>query len=182
MIDLRLDSQDHHAQLRATLRNYLQAAAPPEVINQLDREGRYPEDIVEGMAELGVFGLTISPEYGGVGADAISVAIACEELQRAGLSLLSAVAPTITYCAPAIETFGTEQLRRELLPSVAKGLVRMAIGLTEPDTGSDLSATTMSANPVSGGFLVSGTKVWCTGAARADYIVALARTARGSSG
>jgi len=176
VIDLRLDSDPHHASLRSTLRSYLDANAPGPVVNELDREGTYPEAIIAGLADLGIFGLSIPAEYGGVDADPVSVAIACEELQRAGLSLLSAVAPTITYCAPAILRSGSDELRRDLLPRIATGDVRMAIGLTEPDAGSDLSAVAMTARPVDGGFVVNGTKVWCTGAARADYVVALART------
>jgi alkylation response protein AidB-like acyl-CoA dehydrogenase len=175
MTPLVAEAEEHRA-LRSVLRDYLELHAPGEVVNRLDDAGEYPESIIAGLAELGIFGLNISAEFGGSGADLTSVAIVCEELQRAGLSLLSAVAPTITYCAPAIERFGSDELKREILPRVATGGLRMAIGLTESDVGSDLSRTSASARTVDGGFVVRGTKVWSTGAARADFVVTLVRS------
>ena len=181
MTPLLAEAEEHQA-VRSVLRDYLELHAPGEVVNRLDDAGEYPESIIAGLAELGIFGLNISAEFGGSGADLTSVAIVCEELQRAGLSLLSAVAPTITYCAPAIERFGSDELKREILPRVATGGLRMAIGLTESDVGSDLSRTSASARTVEGGFVVHGTKVWSTGAARADFVVTLVRSDPAATG
>jgi alkylation response protein AidB-like acyl-CoA dehydrogenase len=178
----RLDREPHHIELRATLRVYLERNAPNNVINDLDREGIYPEEIVSGLADLGIWGALIREDYGGAGADIVSVAIACEELQRAGACLSSALAPTVTYCARAIEWFGSEDLRQRILPGIAEGRTRMGIGLSEPDAASDLSRVATRADAVEGGFRVVGSKVWCTGAAVASHIVTLARTDRERSG
>lgn len=173
---------DHHLELRATLRRYLERHAPTEVVHRLDAEGRYPAEIVAGLAELGICGATIAERYGGSQADATSIAIISEELQRAGSSIASALTPTLTFCAPGIQLHGTDEQRERLLPEIAAGRIRMAIGLTEPDAASDLARVAMRADPDGDGFVVSGTKVWCTGAQEAAYVLALVRTQPGSSG
>jgi alkylation response protein AidB-like acyl-CoA dehydrogenase len=178
----RLDAADHHADLRATLRDFLARHATTEVVHGHDAAGTYPGEIVAGLAGLGICGATIAEEHGGSGADAVSVAIICEELQRAGGSIASAITPTLTYCAPGIQSHGTDEQRARLLPAIAAGEMRMAIGLTEPDVGSDLARIGMKAEPHDGGFVVSGSKVWCTGAEQAEYVMALVRTERGTSG
>jgi alkylation response protein AidB-like acyl-CoA dehydrogenase len=170
------DLEAHQIEFRNTLRQFLERRAPTDVVYRCDREERYPHEIVAGLAELGVWGAGIGPEYNGSGAGAVTMAIACEEMQRAGGCIASAITPTITFCAPGIERFGTEEQKRELLPRIAAGELRMAIGLSEPDAGSDLSRVAMRARPADGGFVVSGTKVWCTGADVADNIFALVRT------
>jgi alkylation response protein AidB-like acyl-CoA dehydrogenase len=173
---------DEQRELQRTLRRYLEQHAPTHVVAAHDREERYPQAIIDGLAGLGVWGMCISPEYGGSGADPVSVAIACEELQRAGGCIASAITPTMTFCAPGIERHGTEAQRRDLLPGIAAGRIRMSIGLSEPDVGSDLSRTSMRAERVDGGFLVSGRKTWSTGADVADYVFALVRTGEPDSG
>lgn len=168
--------EPHHKQLRESLRRYFAVNAPTRVVAQCDAEGRYPDEIVSGLADLGIWGMTIADEYGGTAADAISIAIACEEMQRAGGCIASAITPTMTFCAPGLQRHGSEDLKHRLLPQLARGQVRMAIGLSEPDAGSDLSRIAMKARADGDGFIVSGTKVWCTGAEAADYIFALVRT------
>lgn len=164
------------AQLRAALRRFLEREAPTHVVNGLDREQRYPQAIVDGLGAMGVWGLCISEEFGGSAADPVSVAIAAEELQRAGGCIASAITPTMTFCAPGVERWGTSALRSRLLPELAAGRMRMSIGLSEPDVGSDLSAIGMRAECVDGGFRVTGNKTWATGADVADYVFALVRT------
>lgn len=170
------------AELRRTLRRFLELEAPTRTVAALDRAGEYPSAIVEGLARLGIPGMCVSEVYGGSAADPISVAIACEELQRAGGCIASAVTPTMTFCAPGVERHGCEELRARLLPSLASGGLRMAIGLSEPDVGSDLSAIDMRAERVPGGFRVTGAKTWSTGADVADFIFALVRTGPPGSG
>lgn len=180
MIDLALTPEQEA--LRDTLRHWLEEHAPTQVVAAHDREARYPEEIVSGLAGLGVWGLCIGAEYGGAAADPVTVAVACEELQRAGGCIASAMTPTMTFCAPGIERYGSEEQRARLLPGIAEGRIRMSIGLSEPDVGSDLSRTSMRAEPVAGGFLVSGRKTWSTGADVADYVLALVRTGAPDSG
>ena len=179
-MDFRLS--DEQQELRRTLRRWLEQHAPTHVVAAHDREERYPQAIVDGLAGLGIWGLCISAEYGGGAADPLTVAIACEELQRAGGCIASAITPTMTFCAPGIERFGTDSQRSKLLPGLAEGRIRMSIGLSEPDVGSDLSRTTMRAERGDGGFIVSGRKTWSTGADVADYVFALVRTGAADSG
>lgn len=175
-------AEAEHGELRATLRDYLTKNAPNDVVNRLDRQGCYPAEILDGLAELGVFGAGIPAEYGGSGMDATGIAIISEELQRAGSCIASAVTPTVTFCGPAIAWHGSEELKQRYLPDIAAGKARLAIGLTEPDAASDLSSVAMRARPSDGGFLVRGTKVWSTGAREAAAILALVRTGPETSG
>lgn len=168
---------EHHIDFQRTLRQFFSREAPTQLVTEWDKREEYPSTLLEKMAQLGLFGLCVSQQNGGAGADSISVALACEEMQRAGGCIASAVTPTATYCAPAIERYGSDEQRRDLLPEVAAGRVRMAIGLSEPDTGSDLSRLQTRARQVVGGdFLVRGQKIWVTGADKANYILALVRT------
>lgn len=180
MIDLALTPEQEAT--RDTLRRWLAEHAPTHVVAALDREERYPREIVDGLAGLGVWGLCIGAEHGGAAADPITVSLACEELQRAGGCIASAMTPTMTFCAPGIERHGNASQRERLLPGLAQGRIRMSIGLSEPDVGSDLSRTAMRAEKVDGGFLVSGRKTWSTGADVADYVFALVRTGAADSG
>ncbi len=180
MIDLALTPEQEA--LRDTLRRWLTDHAPTHVVAAHDRDARYPAEIVDGLAGLGVWGLCISPRYGGAGADPITVAVACEELQRAGGCIASAMTPTMTFCAPAVERYGSDSQRERLLPGIAAGRVRMSIGLSEPDVGSDLARTSMRAEKVDGGFVVTGRKTWSTGADVADHVLTLVRTGAPDSG
>lgn len=177
-----LTESSEHRQLRATLQEYLAKNAPNDVVNQHDQEGSYPAEILAGLAELGVFGAGIPAQYGGSELDATGVAVIAEELQRAGSCIASAVTPTVTFCGPAIAWHGSSALRDRYLPGIAQGGIRLAIGLTEPDAGSDLSAVTMRADRADGGFVVSGTKMWSTGAREAEAVLALVRTDPDASG
>lgn len=177
-----LPLEEHHHELRSTLRSYLERVAPNDVVNRLDAEARFPAEIVGGLAELGVCGATLPEDVGGSGADALSVAVISEEIQRAGSSIASAMTPSLTFCAPGINRHGTEAQRQRFLPAMARGDLRMAIGLTEPDAASDLSRVATRAVRGDGGFVVSGTKVWCTGALDAGYVLTLARTTPDATG
>lgn len=177
-----IELADHHHDLRATLRSFLERHAPTDVVARHDAEGSFPAEIVAGLAELGICGATLPERYGGSDADATSIAVIAEEIQRAGSCIASAITPTLTFCAPAILWHGDEEQRQRLLPRLASGEARMAIGLTEPDAASDLSQVAMRAVRRDAGFAVSGTKVWCTGALEAEHVLALVRTKPGAQG
>lgn len=177
-----VELEDHHLDLRATLRSFLQRHASHDAVNRFDSEGRFPVEVVEGLGELGICGATVPERFGGSEADSIAIAVICEELQRAGSCIASAVTPTLTFGGPAILWHGDDDQRQRLLPEIASGRMRIAIGLTEPDAASDLSRVATQAVRADGGFSVTGTKVWCTGALEADYVIALVRTDAGARG
>jgi alkylation response protein AidB-like acyl-CoA dehydrogenase len=166
---------DDHELLRTHLRRYLAANAPRESVEEWDRTETFPEDLYRGLASLGILGLTFSEEYGGNLGDELAICVVAEEIARVAAFLLYAYFPTVTFCARAVFDFGTEEQRRRILPAVAQGTLRMAIGLTEPDAGSDLRSLRTRAEPGASGFTLRGQKVFTTGADSSRYILTLAR-------
>jgi alkylation response protein AidB-like acyl-CoA dehydrogenase len=165
-----------HEQLRATLRAFFEREAPVERVAEWDREERFPDDVYLKMADLGLCGLAFGEEYGGSGADELAICIAVEEVARAAATLGYGWVPTATFCAKGLARFGSEQQRRELLPELAAGRMRFAMGLTEPDAGSDLTHLSTRAVRDGGDLVVNGQKVFTTGADSADYIFTFVRT------
>lgn len=168
-------SEEHRA-LRKMLRTFFEAEAPVAVMAEIDRTERYPAEIYAKMADLGLCGVTIPEQYGGSSADEISLCIVAEEVARAGASLAFALLPTITFCAKAIASFGSEAQKQEYLPKIASGEIRFAMGLTEPEAGSDLTHLATRAVQSQDEFIVTGQKVFTTGADTAQYVVVLVRT------
>jgi alkylation response protein AidB-like acyl-CoA dehydrogenase len=163
-------------QVRETLRAFFEREAPSAVIAELDRTETYPAAILDGMAELGLWGIAVDERYGGSPADALTRCIVVEEIQRAGACLGYAFVPTALFCAEAIGRFGTEQQREELLPRLAAGRLRMAMALSEPDCGSDLMGLATRAIPDGDELVIRGQKIFTTGADAADVILTLVRT------
>jgi alkylation response protein AidB-like acyl-CoA dehydrogenase len=174
MLDFALT--DEQAELRAMLRSFLEKEAPTDVIAAHDREERFPAEIYAKLAELGLCGVAIDEEYGGSSADEISICIIVEEIARAGASIGYAYVPTVTFCARGISRFGTEEQKRAILPEIAAGRMRLAMGLSEPDAGSDLAGLTTRARREGDEYVVSGQKIFTTGADTADQIFTFVRT------
>jgi alkylation response protein AidB-like acyl-CoA dehydrogenase len=179
-VDFELDVE--HRLLRDTVRGYLREAAPVQVVARLDREELFPTELYAGLARLGLCGIGFGPEYGGSSADELSICIVVEEISRASATLAYAYVPTATFCAKGIARWGTDEQRRTLLPEIAAGNVRMAMGLSEPDAGSDLTRLSTRADRQNGEWVISGQKIFTTGADTADYIFLLARTTPGATG
>src|SRR5204862_1792947 len=112
---------------------------------ELDRESRFPYDLVSGMAELGLMGMTIPEEYGGAGTDTLAYAIAVEELTRIDSSVAITVAAHHSLGTLPIYNFGSEEQKQEWLPDLASGKKLAAFGLTEANAGSDAAATRTTA-------------------------------------
>jgi alkylation response protein AidB-like acyl-CoA dehydrogenase len=167
---------DEHRQLRAGLRDFFEREAPIEVVARHDRDEEFNTDLYRKIAQLGLCGLAFGEEYGGSDADQISICIAVEEVARATAALAYAWLPTATFCAKGLARFGTDEQKKEILPRIAAGEVRMAMGLTEPEAGSDLTHLSTRATRDGRDFVVRGQKVFTTGADTADYIFAFVRT------
>ncbi|AXK32471.1 acyl-CoA dehydrogenase [Streptomyces armeniacus] len=170
-----------HQQLRETLRAFFEAEAPVEEVARYDREEEFNTELYRKAAGLGLCGMAFGEEYGGSAADQISLCIAVEEVARASAALAYAWLPTATFCAKGIARFGTEEQRKELLPQIAAGTMRMAMGLSEPEAGSDLTHLSTRATRDGDDFVVNGQKVFTTGADTADYLFAFVRTEPGAS-
>jgi alkylation response protein AidB-like acyl-CoA dehydrogenase len=145
---------------------------------KVDEEGQFNWPATHKMGPIGLLGLNVAEEYGGAGVDAISAAIAIEELGwGCGSTALSISAHNGLGCAP-LSLFGSEELKELFLPPVASGEGKLAaLALTEPGAGSDLQGGVRTrAELENGEWLVNGTKMWCTNASIADFIVTLVRT------
>lgn len=152
---------------------------------QVDEEGEFNWEAVRKMGPLGMLGLNVPEQYGGAGVDAVSAAIAIEELGwGCGSTALAIAAHNGLGCAP-IALFGSDALKERFLPPVVTGKGGLAaLALTEPGAGSDLKGGVRTRAELSGGhWVINGAKMWCTNASLADFIVTLVRTGpnRGSS-
>src|ERR1041385_7898690 len=137
---MNFDLEQEQELVRDTVRRFaLERVAP--VAEELDREKRFPYELVAELAELGLMGMTIPEEYGGAGADTLSYAIAVEELTRIDSSVAITVAAHHSLGTLPIWYFGSEEQKRRWLPELASGQKLAAFGLTEAGAGSDAGAT-----------------------------------------
>jgi (2S)-methylsuccinyl-CoA dehydrogenase len=139
-----------------------------------------PENIIEGLSELGAFGVSIPEEYDGFAAEGegeyLSMVAATEELSRGSLGVGGSLITRPEILGRALMAGGTEEQKKEWLPKLASGELMAGIAVTEPDYGSDVAGLRVLAKPEDGGWRVNGVKTWCTFGARADVLLLLART------
>ena len=160
---MNLDLDHEHELVRSTVREFAEQRVAP-VAEELDRESRFPYEIVAELAELGLMGMTIPEEYGGAGTDTLSYAIAVEELTRIDSSVAITLAAHHSLGTLPIYSFGSEEQKRQWLPDLASGKKLAAFGLTEPGAGSDAGATRTTAELRDGEWIVNGSKIFITNA------------------
>jgi short/branched chain acyl-CoA dehydrogenase len=160
---VNLDLTPEHELLRRTVRDFAEQRVAP-VAAELDREHRFPYELVSELAELGLMGMTIPEEYGGAGSDTVSYAIAVEELTRIDSSVAITCAAHHSLGTLPIYYYGTEEQKQEWLPQLASGEKLAAFGLTEADAGSDAGATRTRAELTDGEWVVNGSKIFITNA------------------
>jgi alkylation response protein AidB-like acyl-CoA dehydrogenase len=149
------------------------------VATELDRSDTYPDRIVAGLRDLGVFGLTIEERYGGLGESLLTYALVVEEIARGWMSI-SGIINTHFIVAYLIGKYGTDEQKGSFLPRMATGEIRAAFSMSEPDLGSDVAAIRTAAVPEGADYVISGQKMWLTNGASANLIALLARTPEGS--
>ncbi|MGA2293946.1 MAG: acyl-CoA dehydrogenase family protein [Acidimicrobiales bacterium] len=139
-----------------------------------------PESIIKGLNELGGFGLSVPEEFGGYASggesEYLGMVIATEELSWGGLGIGGSLITRPEIMTRALLSGGTQEQKERWLPRLANAEVLAAIAVTEPDFGSDVASINTTATKTAGGWLLNGTKTWCTFAARADVLVLLARS------
>ena len=155
--DLAQEQQD----FVKTIRGFVDDAIRPNA-ERWDEEHELPMDAVKQMAELGLFGLPFPEEYGGSGADFLTLCLAIEEIARVDSSLAITLEAAVGLGSMPIYRFGTEEQRRELLPALAAGEALAGFGLTEPGGGSDAGATRTTARLEGGEWIVNGSKSFIT--------------------
>jgi alkylation response protein AidB-like acyl-CoA dehydrogenase len=174
-VDFEL-SEDHEL-LRQTVRDFAEERIAP-VAEELDREHRFPYEIVETLAELGLMGIPIPEEHGGGGGDTLAYAIAVEELTRIDSSVAITVAAHTSLGTMPILLFGSDEHKERWLPELASGRRLAAFGLTEPEAGSDAGATRTTAELRDGSWVVNGSKIFITNAGTeiSAFVTITART------
>jgi short-chain 2-methylacyl-CoA dehydrogenase len=160
---VNFDLTEEQELVRSTVRDFAEEKVAP-VAEELDREHRFPYELVAELAELGLMGMPIPEEYGGGGSDMLSYAIAIEELTRIDSSVAITVAAHTSLGTMPIFLFGNEEQKREWLPDLASGKKLAAFGLTEPGAGSDASASRTRAELQDGEWVINGAKIFITNA------------------
>ena len=159
---------------RRTLREFVDKEIVP-VAPEWERTGRYPAEIVERFGQLGLFGITITEEYGGLDLDRVSFALVFEEIARGWMGV-AGVLGSHSLSAWMIAKYGTEEQRGHYLPDLATGARRTGIALTEPGAGTDLQGIATRAVRDGDHYVVTGTKTWITNARHADPLPVLVKT------
>lgn len=159
---------------RALLRTFVDREIIP-VARDWEQTGRYPTEIVRGMAEMGLFGITVPEQYGGLDLDPVSFALVFEELARGWMGIAGILGSHSLACR-MIAIHGTEEQKQAYLPDLATGARRTGIGLTEPDAGTDLQGIRTTARLDGDHYIVNGTKMWITNARYADPLPVLVKT------
>ena len=166
--------------MRATLRRFSSDVVAPlaETIHRQDQ--MIPDEILDGVRELGCFGFSVPTEFGGLkpgdGEDTTGMVIVTEELSRGSLGAAGSLITRPEIIVRALLEGGTAEQRSRWLPGLAAGDPLCAVSVTEPDTGSDVASVALQATKTNGGWLLNGAKTWCTFAGKAGLILVLART------
>ena len=140
----------------------------------LEHADEFPDAIVAGMKDMGLFGLTISEQYGGLGESLLTYALVVEQLARGWMSI-SGIINTHFIVAYMIAQHGTEEQKQRLLPKMATGEIRGAFSMSEPECGSDVAAIKTRARAADGEFVLDGQKMWLTNGARAGVVATLVK-------
>ncbi|MDE0234193.1 MAG: acyl-CoA dehydrogenase family protein [bacterium] len=168
------DLSPEHQLFRQTLRRFVDSEIRP-VVKEWEQAGRYPTEIVDSMKEMGLFGITIPEEYGGMGADFVSMALVFEEISRGWMGIAGILGSHSLSCF-ILARYGTESQRLRYLPDLASGKRRTGIALTEPDAGSDLQGIKTRAVRDGDHYVIRGSKLWITNARFADPLPVLVKT------
>ncbi|MCW2513617.1 MAG: acyl-CoA dehydrogenase [Mycobacterium sp.] len=170
---------DVQAEIVATVRQFVDKEVIPHA-QQLEHADAYPQAIVDQMCELGLFGLMIPEEYGGLGESLLTYALCVEELARGWMSV-SGVINTHFIVAYMIRQHGTDEQKQRFLPRMATGEVRGAFSMSEPELGSDVAAIrTKGVRNDGGGYTITGQKMWLTNGGSSTLVAALVKTDEGA--
>ena len=172
------DLTEIQQEILKTVRTFVNDKILP-VATELEHKDEYPTDIVEGMKALGLFGLTIPEEYGGLGESLLTYALVVEEIARGWMSV-SGIVNTHFIVAYMLMQHGTEEQKQYYLPKMAAGEIRGAFSMSEPGCGSDVSAIKTKAVQKDDGYVINGQKMWLTNGASSTLVAVLVKTDQGA--
>jgi len=156
------------------MRDFARKSIAP-VAREWELAGRYPEEIVDEMKAMGLFGMLVPEAYGGIAIDAVSYSLVFEEISKAWMGV-AGILGSHSLATLMLAKFGTPEQRSRWLPDLATGKRRSGIALTEPQAGSDLQGITTTARRDGDHYVVNGTKTWITNARHADPLPVLVKT------
>jgi alkylation response protein AidB-like acyl-CoA dehydrogenase len=169
---------DEQRSMLETVRAFVDKEIIPNA-QRLEHDDKYPSAIVEAMQEIGLFGLTIAEEYGGLGESLLTYALVVEELSRGWMSI-SGIVNTHFIVAYLISQHGSPEQKSRLLPAMATGEVRGAFSMSEPGCGSDVAAIRSKAERDGDSFVLNGQKMWLTNGAYSSMVATLVKTDLGA--
>ena len=165
---------DDEALILDSIDRFLEREVAPYA-HDLEARDEYPREIADKLAELGLYGATISPEHGGLGLSATTYAKIVERISAVWMSV-SGIFNSHLIMAAAVERFGSDEMKGEFLPRFASGELRGAIALTEPDCGTDLQAIRTRARRDGDDYVIDGSKMWITNSLEGQILVVLVKT------
>jgi butyryl-CoA dehydrogenase len=169
---------DVQQEILSTVRSFVDKEILPYATD-LEHKDEFPDAIVEGMKEMGLFGLMIPEEYGGLGESLLTYALVVEEIARGWMSV-SGVINTHFIVAYMIRQHGTDEQKQHFLPRMATGEIRGAFSMSEPDCGSDVAAIKSRATRDGDGYVINGQKMWLTNGLRSGVVATLVKTDEGA--
>jgi len=167
---------EHITEIRRQIQRFVESKMPREKRRQLDKEHTWCRELFHELADLGLIGLTIPEEYGGLGQDLVAAVAVIEELAQVGPSLAAPYIHAAFYGGMNISENGSPEQKQSLLPRIARGETMLCYGLSEPNVGGDLGSVETKAVRDGDKIIVNGAKRWCTGADWSDYIYCLVRS------
>ena len=171
---MNFELSEQQAAFRDLIRDFARKSISP-VAREWELAGRYPEEIINEMKQMGLFGILVPEEYGGTGIDAVSYSIVFEEISKAWMGV-AGILGSHSLATLMLARFGTPDQRARWLPDLATGKRRSGIALTEPQAGSDATAITTLARADGGDWRVSGRKAWVSLAGEADLFLVVCKT------
>jgi len=156
--------------MRESVRKMMDRIATPEYVRRLDREQAYPQELYAAWVELGLLRILFAEEYGGLGGSVIDLVIVAEEISRKSADFFMAYAGSV-FCGLNVARKGTEEQKRHWLPKLLSGEIKMSISMSEPEAGSDIGAMRTSARREGNEYVISGQKLWATGAGAKGNVI-----------
>lgn len=167
---MEFDFTEEQMMLRDSVQKLMARIATTDYVRRLDREKSYPHELYDAWVEAGLLAMPFPKDYGGLGGSIVDLAVICEELGRTSADFVMAYAGSV-FCGLGILRNGSEAQKRDLIPRLIAGDIKMSISISEPGAGSDVGAIRSSAHRDGSDWIINGLKVWQTGAAAENTII-----------